>query len=83
MEYTEKVHEEMGLYVKQIREMQPLDFEESYLNCIYPLSLADSAWKLVTDYGLKFFSILQPHPVLTIAHDKKDTDTSTVTRKQS
>lgn len=83
MEYTEKVSEEMGLYVKQIREMQPLDFEESYLNCIHPLSIVDNAWKLVTDYGLKFFSILQPHPVLAIAHDKKDTDTSTVTQKQS
>lgn len=82
-EYTDKVKEEMGVYVKQIWEMQPLDFEGDYLNCIYPLSIVDNAWKLVTDYGLKFFSMLQGPPALAITNETKDTDKLTSTRKHS
>lgn len=82
-EYTDKVKEEMGLYVKQIWEMQPLDFEVDYLNCIYPLSIVDNAWKLVTEYGLKFFSILQAPSALAITHDTNTTDTSISTHKHS
>lgn len=60
MEYTEQVKDEMGLYIKQIWDMQPTYFEKYYLNAIYRLSIVDNAWKLVTDYGLTFFRILQP-----------------------
>ncbi|WP_298623749.1 helical bundle domain-containing protein [uncultured Legionella sp.] len=80
MEYTEQVNDEMRGYVKQIWAMQPADFEEPYLNCIYPISIVDNAWKLVTDYGLKFFSILQPPEALMIRSEVKDGDILKMTK---
>lgn len=65
-EYTQAVKEEMELYVKQLWAMQPAEFEEHYLKEISPLSFADNALKFVIDYGLKFFSIIQPSAPLAI-----------------
>jgi hypothetical protein len=59
MELTSDVTEKIAFYVKKIGDMNPAAFEEDYLTTLSPLSFTDNTWKLVTDFGLRFFSVLQ------------------------
>lgn len=69
MELTPQVTEEIATYVKKLWDMHPAAFEEDYLKTLSPLSFVDNTWKIVTDFGLRFFSILQPGSALAITED--------------
>ncbi|KGP63009.1 hypothetical protein EP47_12845 [Legionella norrlandica] len=64
-ELTQEVTDEIAIYVKRIWEMKPADFEEEFLEKISPLSLMDSAVRLLTGFSARFFNILKP-PVLPV-----------------
>ncbi|KTD63386.1 helical bundle domain-containing protein [Legionella shakespearei] len=73
MELTPEVTEEIASYVKKLWEMHPTVFEEDYLKTLSPLSFVDNSWKLVTDFGLRFFSVLQLNTT-TLAITEAPTD---------
>lgn len=58
-ELTPEVSDEIVVYVNKIREMQPAEFEEDFLKSLSPLTFLDNTWRIMTGFGISFFSILQ------------------------
>ena len=60
MEITSEVTDEITRYVKKLWELKPAVFEEVYLTSLSPATFIEDPWKYFTDFGLKFFKVLQP-----------------------
>lgn len=58
-ELTDSVQEQVGIYVAKIREMQPTEPEENYLNNLQPPSFIDKVWKTMSQFSIGFFNVLQ------------------------
>lgn len=74
-ELTLQVNNSITEYVNLVREMQPADFEKEFLNSMLPLSFESNTLRVMTDWGLGFFSLLQK-PVLALTAEPVPSDPS-------
>lgn len=59
-DFTPPVKDEIGVYVSKIRELNPAEFEEVYLNQVIPKETSMFSWGFMAKLGLGFFSFLKP-----------------------
>lgn len=59
-ELTDEVGKKINNYVRLIRNQQPADWEENYLEQISPISLIEKSWKAFVYLSSGFFTLMMP-----------------------
>lgn len=75
-ELNEEVRAQISGYVQSIRELQPADFEEAFLDKLSPPSFLETTTRVITSLGLRFFEMVKPQ-LLQVFIEKESKEENT------